>query len=139
MILVGIPIHGPSIRYLKNLLEVWGRWNVDVDLLAVYNGPISKDAIRAARAVCLGFTALSVKLVIQPTGHFSGYGSLRNAQSYMRQVALEGTYTHLLFNEVTRLPKEDTFRQVVDSQKPVAGALYKDSYNPGYYCVFDVK
>jgi hypothetical protein len=136
VILVGIPVHHQSFCHLETLLDSWLSWHAKHDFLIVFNGQLSLKAVKALSSLSARYRPLSIQTVIQPTGYLEHYGALRRAQEFIRSAALRGGYTHLLFNEVTRIPSRNCLDTLIAARVPVAGALYKDSYVPGHYCVY---
>jgi len=137
MILIGILVHEASIQFLGQLLERWSQWQTDCDFFVILNGKLSPSLVYQMRELPSRYRNLSLRTTIQATGHLNHYGPLRHAQEFLRRFALDRNYTHLLFNEVTRLPEHGCLEALLAASKPVTGALYKDTYYPGYYCVYD--
>ena len=138
MILVGTPVHKGSAHLLPSLLENWRAWPSDERVFVIiYNGRLDGRLLTQIRQWLAEYPELEAKLIIQPTGYLIWWFALCRAQERMRQLAVRGNYSHLLFHEVSRLPNSEGSAQLINYGLPVVGALYKDTYHPGYYCVYD--
>jgi hypothetical protein len=137
MIVVGTPVHGRSVHNLEALLQIWSTWDIPCHFLEVFNGQLVPPTISRMNALCRAYQQLSIQTHVMPTGYCVGYDALTRAQNFIRHVALTGNYSHLLLNEVTRVPTQQSLNALLSADKPVSGALYRDSHKPGYYCVYE--
>lgn len=67
----------------------------------------------------------------------SVWSNLTLAQNLIRDYCLAGRFTHLFFNECSRPCPPEVLNTLLRSNKQVIGALYKDTYQLGYYCVYE--
>lgn len=137
MILVGTPVHRQSVHGLDLLLRIWSTWDISCHFLVVFNGPLAPFTISDMHSRCRAYPRLSIRTHVMPTGYRVPYDALTNAQNFIRHVALSGNYSHLLLNEVTRIPVHSSPSALLSAGKLVVGALFRDSHKPGYYCVYD--
>jgi hypothetical protein len=70
-------------------------------------------------------------------GHLTGWKPLEQAQNQIRRVCLENAFDFLLMNEASRPVPSDIIERLLGYKKQVIGVIYKDSWHPGYYCVYD--
>lgn len=141
-VLVGTPIHRKSCQYLKGLFELWKKWDkIDKDFLMIYNGVIDLKLINFLKESIKLSGIKNLQIEFQATGYLDGWGALTRAQNAIRNKVLQGEYKYLLFHEASRVPEPCALLKLLNFKKPVIGALYKDTYHPGYYCVyqFDTK
>jgi len=133
-----MPVHAASVRFLENALAGWARepGAQDLRFQVVYNGRLARTACARLHDLAEAYAQLAIEVTIQPSGHLSGWGSLRRAQQKLRTATLEQGFTHLLFHEVSRVPARRALQRLLSYRKPVIGAIYKDTYHPGYHCVY---
>jgi len=137
MILVGTPIHADSCHLLAETIEAWRSFDRDdVEFHIVFNGHFCTKSITHVKKLVDQHSDLPITLEIIPSGHFSGWGSLCAAQRRICERVMTNGYNSLLWHEVSRVPRKNTLSQLLQWNLPVAGALYKDTYHPGYYCVY---
>lgn len=135
--LVGTPLNHQSGQYLRKLLESWSKWaESDIDFYIVVNGLLVPGLLGTLGTLGDSFGLKNLEYEVQVSGHLEGWGALTRAQNRIRQRTIEGRYSHLLFHEASRMPKPGALSQLLRFGRPVAGALYKDTYHPGYYCVY---
>ena len=138
-VLVGAPFHASSSQYLPELLEIWKHWpKFDIDYLLVYNGVLNVDIIMKTKSLLNSYMREGLKLCLKiiPNGHLYAWGPLCDAQNFIVRKALSGNYDYILWNEVTRIPQLDSLSKLIECNLPIVGALYKDTWHPGYFCVY---
>lgn len=138
MILVGVCVHSASLHRLPAVLAYWSRLHrPDIaSVEVVFNGRLRPDVPGLLRAAARG-CAVPVGVTVRPSGHLAGFGPLREAQEALRRRALERGASHLLFHEVDRMPGDTALDDLLAADAAVAGALYRDPYTLGFYCVFE--
>ena len=130
-------MHAASASGIHRILKVWSCWqHENLAFHIVFNGPLAPQAIADIRDSVRAYTNLPIQFEILPSGHLSGWGSLCAAQRRIRERAIKGGYDALLWHEITRIPDPRTLSLLKSWDLPVAGALYKDTWHPGYYCVY---
>lgn len=135
--LVGTPIHRGSCQFLKGLFDEWKRWDkADTDFFIVYNGAIDLKWVNFLKKMVRLSGIENLRIEFQCTGHLSGWGGLTRAQNTIRNKALQENYEYLLFHEASRVPEPNALPRLLNFKKNVIGVLYKDTYHPGYYCVY---
>lgn len=137
MILVATPIHGAGITGLDLLLKQWSAWDLpDLNFIVVLNGQLSLNAVHRLRELSKAYSHLPLETAIMVNGHFEGWGALCAAQNLVRERVLSENYSHLLWHEVSRVASKSDLCTMLEYRLEIAGALYKDTYHPGFYCAY---
>jgi hypothetical protein len=142
-ILVGVPVHAASTPFLPTLFRCWSAWRLNLEFLIVVNGVVSNALVSTLVRLRDQYPQLRAMVEILPSHYLHSspsrprWRSLWGAQVSIRQRALDGGYSHLLWHEASRIPAQAAIATLLAADQAVCGALYKDSYHPGYYCVYE--
>lgn len=137
MILAGCPVHDRTLPALADVCARWAQWQCKrVRFLVVYNGPVNTRVPEILNEFTRRFEPGRLLWVMLCSGHYSGWGSLTRAQNVIRSACLEMGCSHLLFDEATRSGSAEDLEKLLSYDLPVIGALYKDSWEPGYFSVY---
>lgn len=142
MFLVGTPLHAGSVDGLARLLPVWDHWHRVEGRAARFMLAINGSDCHAVLQTVFAYLAPYPELPIRVTATGPGSGECEwsaqvGSQRAIVAAAIEGGFSHLLWHEASRVPLPGALDYLLAAGLPVAGALYKDAFQPGYYCVFD--
>lgn len=136
-VLVGLPVHPESLRFLAPNLAYWESERAGLaEVVVAANGVWSMEHLDELSRLEREFPFARFRRELLSCEHDGPWGNLLAAQSLLWRVALEEGHSHLLFHEVTRFPVPGALERLLDCRLPVVGALYKCSHSAGSYTVF---
>lgn len=137
-ILVGTPVYYGSERFVDIIINSWRAFTYENMKFCIVENNIKSDSLH--------YKLANINLIKKPDDLFyydltnsdsESWKSLTQAQNKIRKVCIENKFDFLLMNEVTRPAPVNIIESLLRYNKRIIGVLYKDSYHPGYYCVYD--
>jgi len=135
MIAVGTPVHAGSVHGFDAYFRFWRDQPLPARLIVAVNGSAREEVARQVETKLLSCTHLRFELLVVETR--SDETDLLAAQRAIIASAVRQDDRHLLWHEVSRRPTAAALEYLIACEHPVAGALYKDTYQQGYYCVWE--
>jgi hypothetical protein len=138
-VLIASPVYRDSKPFFPVFLEAWRSISYPNARFCIVENNISDTGVREWLSG-LDYIRrpgdLRIERIDSDEGN-TGWDTLTKAQNKIREVFLSGEDKFLLLNETSRPCAPDLVARLIAYEKPVIGALYKCTYHPGLFCVYD--
>lgn len=137
-VLVGAPVYYGCEDYLERLISSWQGFTYENTRFCLVENNVRSEVLHD-RLANTEFVRKPGDLFVftLDNGHLDGWEPLTQAQNQIRQVCLQKGFDFLLMNEASRPAPSDIVEKLLCHEKKIIGTLYRCSWHPGYYCVYD--
>ncbi len=140
-VLAASPVYLGSEQFFPAFLEAWRRLSYPAVKYCLVENNVPESVLPRW---LVGFDCIRCpgdlhreRVAAKRKGSRNEWETLTDAQNRIRKIFLEGDSEFLFLNETSRPCPADLVDRLVAYRKDVVGAVYKSTYNSGFFCVYD--